>query len=372
MHKGNEKIAVCFIAPKAYCLFNPDAKNVKDPFGGSEVDLYLLALELAKDKDFRISFITADYGQEEVETIKGIRIIKTVDFEQNLLIGAIKVWLGLRRADAQIYFHEVASWGTFLIALFCKLHKKIFIYRTGHQRECNGTYLKQHYFAGKAFSWSLAGAAEVVVQNESDKREIKQTIGVDSIVIPNAHYLPQLSENQRDIILWVGRSARIKRPELFVKLAQMYPDEKFVMICPRALGDDGYDELVSKAGWVKNLEFISQVPFSEIETFFQRAKLFICTSEGEGFPNTYVEACKCGTAILSLCVNPDSFLSSCQGGLCADDDWDKFVKQFEMLLNTEKLREYGKNARKYAEQKHDITKVAPIYKQIFMRLGTQL
>ncbi len=372
MHRGDKKIDVCFISPKAYSLFNPDAKNIEDPFGGSGVDLYLLALELARDKNFRISFITADYGQESVETIKGVRIIKTLDFKQNPLIGAIKVWLGLRKADAQIYFQETVSWGTFLVALFCKLHRKIFIYRTAHRRECDGTYLRQHYSAGKAFSWSLASAAEVVVQNESDKKEIKQTIGVNSTVVPNAQYLPRLSGNQRNIILWVGRSTPIKRPELFVKLAEMYPDEKFVMICPRARGDSSYNELVGRAGQVDNLEFINQVPFGEIETFFKRAKLFVCTSKGEGFPNTYVEACKCGTVILSLYVNPDGFLSSYQVGLCADGDWDKFVKQFEMLLNTEKLYEYGKNARKYAEQKHDITKVVQIYKQMFMRSGVRL
>jgi hypothetical protein len=36
---ASKKIKVCFVAPKAYLLFNPDAKNVKNPFGGSEVDL---------------------------------------------------------------------------------------------------------------------------------------------------------------------------------------------------------------------------------------------------------------------------------------------------------------------------------------------
>lgn len=34
---------VCFIAPKAYPLFNPDVKKV---FGGAEVDLYFLATVL--------------------------------------------------------------------------------------------------------------------------------------------------------------------------------------------------------------------------------------------------------------------------------------------------------------------------------------
>ena len=58
--------------PKAYPLFNPQIKTV---FGGAEVDLYLLATELAKDNDFAVSFITADYGQPPIETIAGVKII---------------------------------------------------------------------------------------------------------------------------------------------------------------------------------------------------------------------------------------------------------------------------------------------------------
>ena len=39
-------IKVCFIAPKAYPIFNPAIREV---FGGAQLDLYLLATELAKE-----------------------------------------------------------------------------------------------------------------------------------------------------------------------------------------------------------------------------------------------------------------------------------------------------------------------------------
>ena len=54
------KIKVCFVCPKAYPLFNETVEGV---FGGSEVDLYYLGTELAKDGDFDVSFVVADYGQ---------------------------------------------------------------------------------------------------------------------------------------------------------------------------------------------------------------------------------------------------------------------------------------------------------------------
>lgn len=358
-------IRACFIAPKAYPLFNPDVKKV---FGGAEVDLYFLAKELAKDKDFAVSFITADYGQENFETIDGVWVIKSVDFNKNLLNGAVRVWRAMRTADAQIYFREAVSWGTFLVALFCKLHKRVFVYRTASQRECDGTYLKQHYFAGKAFGWSLRNAAQVVVQNDTDQKDLKQKAGVDSIVIPNGHHLPVLSESKRNIILWAGRSIQLKRPELFIELAEKMPGERFVMICQRATGDENYDELLARAGQVKNLEFIERVPLGEVDSYFQRAKIFVNTSASEGFPNTFIHACKCATAILSLKVDPDVFINKHNCGISCNGDWQRMVDSLKDMLQEDRYVEMGGNGKKYVVEHHDVRKIIKQYKELFKKL----
>jgi glycosyltransferase involved in cell wall biosynthesis len=356
---------VCFIAPKAYPLFNRD---VKEMFGGAEMDLYLLSTELAKDKDFAVNFITADYGQANTEKIEGIRLIKSVNFNKNPLSGAVRIWQAMHNADSHIYFQEAVSWGTFLVALFSKLHKRIFIYRTANQGESDGTFPQGKRFLKRAFRWSLRNAAQVIVQNETDQKKLKQTTGIGSKVMGCGHQLPILSERKRDIILWVGRSAKIKRPELFIDLAEKTPNERFTMICRRATGDKNYEEMVRRAKTIENLDFLKQVEFDEIENYFARAKFFVCTSKGEGFPNTYIEACKNGTPILSLNVNPDNFLSRFNCGICADDDWERFVQQLRTMLESDKLREYGQNARKYAEQKHDIKKIINRFKELFKDL----
>ncbi len=362
-------VRVCFVAPKAYPLFKPQIKAV---VGGAEVDLYFLATELAKDKDFTVSFLVADYGQPETETIEGVRIIKTLDFKESSLAGAIKVWKGLRKADAQIYVQEAASWGTFLVALFCRLHKRIFIYRTASEQECDGTYLKQHYFAGRAFRWSLRNAAKSVVQNEIDKENIQRTIGVYSTVLPNAHRLPVLREVQRDTILWVGRSAQLKRPELFMQLAEKIPNESFTMICQRATGDEKYEELLARALNVKNLQFIKQVPFCEIDSYYRRAKVFVSTSESEGFPNTFIEACNYAVPILSLKVDPDGFINRYNCGITCDNDWQRLVDSLKTMLQEQRYLELGRNARKYVEEHHDLTKIIREYKTVFMQLAESL
>ncbi|MBN2089256.1 glycosyltransferase, partial [candidate division KSB1 bacterium] len=171
-----------------------------------------------------------------------------------------------------------------------------------------------------------------------------------------------------NIILWTGRSADFKRPELFLNLTKLFPNQQFVMICQKAFDDNNYLNLTSNAENIQNLEFINRIPFHEADNYFQLAKIYVNTSETEGFANTFVQACKCATPILSLKVNPDDFLNRYQCGLCAEGNWDRFVEQLKQLLDPETAQKYGENGRKYAEEHHDIRKIVEQYKDIFQKL----
>jgi glycosyltransferase involved in cell wall biosynthesis len=360
-----EVIKICFIAPKAYPLFSPDVKGV---FGGAEVDLYFLATELAKDKSFDVSLITADYGQERCETIRGVRIIKSLNFKKNPLIGAFKVWRAIRKADANIYMIKTISPGMFLLAFYCRLKGKTFLYRTSNTNSCDGTYLRQHRVQGRIYKWALRTAKHVFVQNKTDRANLERTTGVTPAVIPNAHRLAEFREGGRDTILWIGRSVPIKRPMLFIDLAEKIPAEKFVMICQRATGDREYGQLPARAKRVGNLEFIERVGFDKIHSYFRRAKVFVNTSKAEGFPNTFIQACEHATPILSLNVNPDGFLEQHNCGICCDDRFECLVDSLNSMLADNRYVELGKNARKYVEQNHDIKRTVEEYKDFFRRL----
>ncbi len=362
-------IKICFISPKAYPLFN---HSVEKLFGGAEVDLYYLATELARDKKFRVSFIVADYGQAAMETIENVTIIKSLDFRKNALTGARHIWRAMKQADADIYFIKTASPGVPLLAWFCKCYKKTFIYRTAHNYECDGTYLKRHFFLGRMFTRALRQAKIVFAQNRTDHADLLRTIGISSVFISNGPRLPELATTSRDSILWVGRTADFKKPELFIKLALEFPDEKFVMICQRATGDDNYDSLCRQAEDVGNLEFHQRVPFDEIDGYFQRAKILVNTSDSEGFPNTFIQACKWATAIVSLGVNPDDFLNRYSCGLSCLGDMGRLAESLRFMLKENRYRELGRNGRKYAEGHHDITKIIERYKKIFIQIVAPL
>ncbi len=275
----------------------------------------------------------------------------------------------MKKADADIYIIKTISVGVPLVRRFCRRYQRKFVYRTAHQDECDGTCLKQHPILGRMFIRALRQADIVFAQNQSDAENLKRLHGIDASAVGNAHRLPDMiGTTDRDMILWVARSAAFKQPEVFLELAGRFPDEKFVMICQRATEKSNYELLREHAAKIPNLEFVRRVPFHEIDSYFRRAKVFVNTSVAEGFANTFIQACKWAVPVLTLAANPDGFPDRYDCGRCAGGNTDKLVEALEFLLEDNRYLETGIRARHYAEQNHDITKIVNRYKEAFERL----
>jgi glycosyltransferase involved in cell wall biosynthesis len=359
------RISVCFVCPKAYPLLNPACQAT---FGGAEVDLYLLGTELAKDSEFRVSFVTADYGQPQQEIRENVTLFKSLTFHENSLLGAWKIWRAMKNANADIYVQEASSLGSFLVSLFCRIHRKKFVYRTAHSDECDGTYIKRNLLAGKLFLWAMRKADRLVTQNHSDKAGLKENFSVEAEIIPNTIRCNNNLSGIRKHILWIARSAGFKHPERLLALAPQFPAETFVMICPKATEDNQYEHLQQKASAIANIHFIPKVNYNEVDKYYSGAKIYVNTSDSEGFPNAFVQAAAAGTAILSYAVNPDEFLTRFTCGLACGADMEKLKTGLAFLLENNRYIEIGQNGRKYAEQTHDITRIIEQYKTIFRDL----
>lgn len=358
-------IRVCFVSPKSYPLFRPQTPGV---FGGAEVDLFLLGTELAKDTRFAVSFVVADYGQAAEEMVGPVRLIRSMNFRTVGLTGAMRVWQALRKADAAVYMIKTASPGVPLTAAFCRWHRRAFVYRTASARESDGRYRQEHPFLGRAFAWALRQAPAVLSQNQTDCDNLLRTTGIESIVIPNGHPMPPRTEAAREFILWAGRSEPVKGPWRFLDLARVVPQERFVMLCPKATGDNDYDRLRDSARAIANLQWYDAVPFHQTDDFFRRAKVLVNTSDTEGFANAFIQACANGTPIVSLSVNPDLFLTRHSCGIDCGGSPQQLVEGLRFLLEGDRYIELGKNSRTYAEGHHDITRIVERYKDLFTRL----
>ncbi len=369
-HDKTNSIRICFVSLNAYPLFDKSKAGVQ---GGAEVDTYMIAAKLAEDKRFDVHFITGDFGQPDTIILENIKIHKTIKLKFKVR-SVLSIWRALKIADCDIYFKKGASIITTIVALFCRIHHKMFILRTSHKSECDGSYINTQLIKGKAYKLALKIASQVFVQNAQDCESLSRTAGVQSIAIPNGHRITNTPDTERKWILWVGRSIAFKRPELFIKLAQEFPSEQFLMICQFSKGDQNinkpvkHENLKDNARTLPNIKFIEYVPFSEIDSYFMQAKLFINTSDTEGFPNTFIQACKCKTPILSFKVNPDDFLNSYKCGMCANGDWKTFKDMLKQMLEPENLKHYGENGQKYVITNHNIDSTIEKYKNAFFQI----
>ena len=314
-----KNIKICFIAPKAYQLFN---QNITSIFGGSETQLFLLAREIATYENVKTIFIVADYGQKEVELYNGIEVVKSFDFEK-LIYTRIRMFLtAFFLIDADIYIQRTITPFSWTLALICKLLKKKFVYMVANDAEADLRSPMYNKFYGKLFARLLFNLTPIIiVQNEYEKQEIarnfrhknKMTILKKGIVYDAP---PCLNENQKYDFIWIARCTEVKRPEYYIKLAKDLPKYKFLMICPEATQKPEYHKKILRmAEEVANLEILNFVPREKVIDYLSQSKAYCLTSVHEGdWPMTVLESCYCRLPILSLSLNFGDLINRFGGG----------------------------------------------------------
>lgn len=364
-------------------MFNP---SCRETFGGAEVDLFNLAVKLAEYREYEVTFIVGDYGQADSEYYHGV-IVKKLKYQNIVLynklihkiLRLIGLWKTLLFSGQDIFVTETASSLIGWMALICgKVRGKKVVFRLASDINTDIEYYKKF---GRSFyylyRYGLKNASAVISQSEKQKHELEKNCGIKSTIIKNGFYIKNdICIDNKEHILWVSRGIPIKRPELFIELAKRLPDEKFIIIMPRdkifykALNDeDSLGERLEKLMRpLDNIRHIEFVPFHEIHRYYEKAKLFVNTSEYEGFPNAFVQACLAKTPILSLKVNPDNFINKYQLGYVADESIDNAVG-FIRNLKSDRLQEMGANAFDYIRKNHDINLIINEYRGLMDALG---
>jgi glycosyltransferase involved in cell wall biosynthesis len=244
---------------------------------------------------------------------------------------------------------------------------KPFVFMTACEEDCDGRYgSKNGRLFGMLYRYGLRRADRILVQTRRDGELLRRTYGLESTVFPNLFPAKPPAQTPKDVFLWVGRCSALKRPDLYLDLAQALPEERFVMIAPEAaVEEDLLSEVQRRAKDLPNVEMHGEIPFSEIQPWFDRAKVLVCTSTVEGFPNTFLQAAQGRTPILSLCVDPDGILERDQWGLCAGGDWRVFLNSAKRLSADSACRErLGEAAYRGLIENHDLAKNVQRFERI--------
>jgi len=356
---------LCFVVPRTYIFFNENAKNSTDKVGGAQKQIYKYSKELAKQSNFDVNISVADFGQNNLEKIDGVKLWNSFSFNDNKIIGFNKLTKVLKKIDADFYLFHSADPAVYPVSFYIKkILKKKIIYMVAHDDETNHTKLKENFNFSTAISMKFAFKLfdKITVQSIFQKEQLSLNRG-----IKKSHILPyifdvskkEINYSDKKYIFWIGRGEKWKRPEIFIQMAKKYPDEQFVMVMPAEFGKEDYQRQIKKQlENIENLKFINFLKPSEVNEYFFKSKLFLLTSETEGFANTMMESMNGACPILSLKVNPDKIITSNNIGLVANNKTGTFEQYFlELLKNSELRKKMGENGRDYLLKYHQNNKV---------------
>lgn len=303
-----ESLSVCFVGMANLPALAPEYAHLG--IGGAELQQTLVAKALAQ-RGVKVSMVLGDYGQAEGMSWGGVTTHKA--YRQDAGIPVLrffhprwsKVWAALKRADADVYYVSCAGVLVWQVALFAKLARRKTVFRIASDSDCDPTTLLVPTWRDRAlYRYALPVIDLVLAQTERQRQLLQRNFKRDSrIVAPVAEFgTRRLAFAERRIdVLWVGNFRALKRAELLLTLAERLPHLSFHMVGGALPMEGKYFEAMKKqAQALPNVQFHGPVLYEKVGELFERARVFVNTSETEGFPNTFLQAWGRGTPVVSF------------------------------------------------------------------------
>ncbi|MBX7150220.1 glycosyltransferase [bacterium] len=347
---------------------------------GPMVQTYLLGKELSKRK-WEVHFIayTKDSKKEADEIHEGLFVHWLPQRKFVPILNYFKILKRLQKVNASFYYQRGRDILTGITARYCKRSKTNFIWasagETGVQR---GKYIAQlnrkNRFFLKRFllkteakindwmcEYGIENADRIIVQTVYQSEQLKTNFERDSIVIKSGHPIPISAQRSFPFkVLWIGSIKPIKRPELFLQLAEICQDLDCEFWMAGQIVDQKYHTLIEKyLQKTKKLKFLGVIPFEKSQEIIAQAHVLVNTTEDgyEGLPNAFVQAWLSGTVTISFFCNPDSIITSQQLGHVSNSipDIKNILQQW--LKATENWNVMSNNAIRYARNEFGLESI---------------
>jgi len=367
---------VCFISPNAFPLLSGDTKTAR--IGGAELQVVIVARHLAS-RGWNVSMICLDYGQQDAITIDGIKVHRAFSPSKGLPIVRFisprltSIWRCMEAADADIYYQQTAGMLTGVMAAFCRMKGRKSVFASASNPDLFKPTPRIRFLRDRLlYTYGMRRVDQIFVQNEEQTELCRVNYGRASLLVRNCYAPPPSTAGrgeQSKSVLWVSTIRKIKRPEIFLELAETMPQYEFTMIGGPGTGEYAlYDSIEKKAASLRNVRFHGFQHFARTEQEFDRASVLVNTSESEGVPNAFLQAWARGIPTISF-IDAGARLNSQAIGIVVKKPAD-LAKAVGALLENDELRdEEGQRGREYVARTHAPDAVIPVYESEFARLA---
>ncbi len=364
---------ICLVAHFAYGAM---ADGESGHIGGVERQTSLMARWFAA-KGHRVSLLTWDEGQPDEMETDGVRIHKIC--RQRAGMWGLRFfhprWTGLIRAmqaaDADVYYQNCAEYVTGQVARWCRKHGRGFVYSVASDPDCDAALPElKHLRERVLYRYGLRHADSIIVQTAAQRDMLRSNFGLDSTVIPmpcpgpaeQDFRQPALPTDGPPHVLWLGRIAQVKRLDRLIEVAKLCPKVLFDVVGPVA---NDYDQAILRSAEnAPNITLHGAAKRDQVGTFFRQAACLCCTSDYEGFPNTFLEAWSHGVPVVSP-IDPDGLICAQGLGGVAEGAAGLASAIRSLFASPDTWGQASRNARDYYVRTHAVDSVMPQFERIF-------
>lgn len=319
---NNSNPSICFISPfMGPLLVNSSTVGT----GGAERQFFLFGRELVK-RGWRVVYIAqrvdGDLLSDQYEVI-WVNFSYLGGSKRSLPKSLIELDGALKKSCADYYVLKTAH--TILPSIFIHKYlrsgKIIFWGQTSTDFDLLKEYEKRWLRIIRHYT--IRKADYIITQTKDQTQTLFHNFQRFGFHVPNiidtSIKISGLTSN--NYVFWCGNTSQNKRPEIFIELARLNPTVHFVMAANLTSAEKG-NLLKTKAGLIKNLQFLGSISFAEVQEWFTGSIVYVNTSIREGFPNTFLQAWQQGVPVLSVNINPDQIFSEFKLGICVFNNKD--------------------------------------------------
>ncbi|MBE2179522.1 MAG: glycosyltransferase family 4 protein [Chthoniobacterales bacterium] len=343
-----------FLSQGAHLVWDPASPRAA---GGAEFQAALMARELVR-RGHEAVLLGADTGQPDGAIWQGIRIRSGGRYDTGGMVDTLGAWPKIHRAlrEENPDFVVVYGWTSLLYAL--ALWRRVVPFRLvfvcALDAEIDGGFRRRNPVRGLLFHRGMQASDfrfGITARQAAAFEEQGMRCHVTRLLLPEAQ--PTSATGKPVDLLWVARCEEVKRPMLFLDLAETLPDARCRMICS-AQDQALWERVKERAGRIANVEFIGGVAYRDIQSHFDGSKILVNTSSHEGVPNTFIHAARGGAAIASLEIDPDGMFGTFRAGVLAHGDMNTLIDGVRLLLGEDAMREAAAvESARFVREWHD-------------------
>jgi len=348
--------------------------------GGAEIQADTIIRELLRhDQKHEIFYISDLIKKETGPRIENVNYIFLKSYGTKYsFLNAIPLVRILKSLDPDVVYQRWRTPYTGIAAWYAGHNGKNLIFEMASDKDSlksripvNRTFLP-NWISERLGRYGMRRANVIVCQSREQQDSLKRLYGLDSLLIPKGHPVPEgpFLKSTVPVVVWVANIKPLKQPEIFIDLARALEGlrAEFVLVGRPDFGpyQDHIEQMLRNS---PNVSYRGELSHDETNKIIASASILINTSLYEGTPNTFIQAWMRETPVVSLNVDPDDIMTREQIGF-RSGTFQRLVEDVRFLIEHEQERAaQGRKAREYARGHHDIGLIGNTYLELFERMS---